>query len=120
MHNSDIYREIERMGFRKEIIIADGVEAKSIEHLRNLGLPRVKGSKKGRDSINAGIQFVQDFKIYIHPRCPNFLMEISNYSWDKDKFGKSINKPVDDFNHLMDAMRYALEDYMRESSLSFD
>lgn len=117
MHNSDIYREIERMGFWKEIIIADGVEAKSIEHLRNLGLPRVKGSKKGRDSINAGIQFVQDFKIYIHPRCPNFLMEISNYSWDKDKFGKSINKPVDDFNHLMDAMRYALEDYMRGNKL---
>lgn len=113
MHNSDIYREIEKMGFRKEIIIADGVEAKSIEHLKNLGLPRVKGSKKGRDSINAGIQFVQDFKIYIHPRCSNFLTEISNYAWDKDKFGKAINKPIDDFNHLMDAMRYALEDYMR-------
>lgn len=113
MQNTAIYNEIERMGFRKELIIADSAEAKSIDHLRSLGLSRVKGSKKGKDSVNAGIQFIQDFKIIIHPRCSNFLTEISNYSWDKDKFGKAINKPVDDFNHLMDAMRYALEDYMR-------
>lgn len=115
MQNTAIYNEIEKMGFRKELIIADSAEAKSIEHLRSLGLSRIKGSKKGKDSVNAGIQFIQDFKIYIHPRCCNFLTEISNYAWDKDKFGKAINKPIDDFNHLMDAMRYALEDYMRNS-----
>ena len=117
MHNTDIFREIERMGFKKEIIVADCQEAKSIDHLKSLGLYRIKGSKKGKDSINAGIQFIQDFKIFIHPRCVNFLTEISNYAWDKDKFGKSINKPIDDFNHLMDAMRYALEDYMRNNSV---
>lgn len=117
MQNTAIYNEIERMGFRKELIIADSAEAKSIDHLRSLGLSRVKGSKKGKDSVNAGIQFIQDFKIIIHPRCSNFLTEISNYSWDKDKFGKAINKPVDDFNHLMDAMRYALEDYMRNNKV---
>ena len=117
MHNTDIFMEIERMGFKKEIIVADCQEAKSIDHLKGLGLYRIKGSKKGKDSINAGIQFIQDFKIFIHPRCVNFLTEISNYAWDKDKFGKSINKPIDDFNHLMDAMRYALEDYMRNNSV---
>ena len=117
MHNTDIFMEIERMGFKKEIIVADCQEAKSIDHLTGLGLYRIKGSKKGKDSINAGIQFIQDFKIFIHPRCVNFLTEISNYAWDKDKFGKSINKPIDDFNHLMDAMRYALEDYMRNNSV---
>lgn len=115
MHNTDIFMKIERMGFKKEIIVADCQEAKSIDHLKGLGLYRIKGSKKGKDSINAGIQFIQDFKIFIHPRCVNFLTEISNYAWDKDKFGKSINKPIDDFNHLMDAMRYALEDYMRNN-----
>ena len=47
----------------------------------------------------------------------NFLIEISNYAWDKDKFGKAVNNPIDDFNHLMDAMRYALEDYMRNNSV---
>lgn len=117
MHNTDIFKEIERMGFKKEIIVADSAEPKSIDHLKGLGLYRIKASKKGKDSINAGIQFVQDFKIFIHPGCVNFLTEISNYAWDKDKFGKSINKPIDDFNHLMDAMRYALEDYMRNNSV---
>ena len=117
MQNTSIYSSIEKLGFKKEIIVADSAEPKSIDHLKSLGLYRIKGSKKGKDSINAGIQFIQDFKIFIHPRCVNFLTEISNYAWDKDKFGKSINKPIDDFNHLMDAMRYALEDYMRNNSV---
>ena len=118
LQNTAIYRNIEKLGFKKEIIVADSEEPKSIEHLRSLGLTRIKASKKGKDSINAGIQFIQDFKIFIHPRCVNFLTEISNYAWDKDKFGKSVNKPIDDFNHLMDAMRYALEDYMRNNRMT--
>ena len=65
MQNTVIYRSIEKLGFRKEIITADSEEPKSIEHLRGLGLLRIKASKKGKDSINAGIQFIQDFKIFI-------------------------------------------------------
>ena len=118
LQNTAIYRNIEKLGFKKEIIVADSEEPKSIEHLRGLGLYRIKPSKKGKDSINAGIQFIQDFKIFIHPRCVNFITEISNYAWDKDKFGKALNKPIDDFNHLMDAMRYALEDYMRNNRMT--
>ena len=117
MQNTAIYNNIEKLSFKKEIIVADSAEPKSIDHLKGLGLYRIKASKKGKDSINAGIQFIQDFKIFIHPRCVNFLTEISNYAWDKDKFGKAVNKPIDDFNHLMDAMRYALEDYMRNNSV---
>ena len=117
MQNTAIYSSIEQLGFKKEIIVADSAEPKSIDHLKGLGLYRIKASKKGKDSINAGIQFIQDFKIFIHPRCNNFITEISNYAWDKDKFGKAVNKPIDDFNHLMDAMRYALEDYMRNNSV---
>ena len=112
LQNTVIYQQIEAKGFKKELIIADGAEPKSIDHLKSLGLYRIKGSKKGKDSVNAGIQFIQEFKIIIHPRCNNFITEISNYCWDKDKFDRIINKPIDDFNHLMDAMRYALEDYM--------
>ena len=77
MQNTAIYNNIEKLGFRKEIITADSAEPKSIEQLRGLGLHRIKASKKGKDSINAGIQFIQDFKIYIHPRCANFITEIS-------------------------------------------
>ena len=65
-----------------------------------------------QDSIRSGIQWIQNLEIIIHPRCANFITEISNYTWDKDKFGKMLDGPIDDFNHLMDAMRYGLEKYI--------
>ena len=114
MQNSDIFKAINNLTFQREIIKADCAEPKSIEELRGLGLQRIKACRKGKDSINNGIQFIQDFKIIIHPRCNNFLKEISTYCWDKDKLDNPINKPVDDGNHLMDAMRYALEDYIKK------
>lgn len=72
---------------------------------------KIKAHKKkiDKDSILNGIDRIQDYELIVHPRCKNFLVEIYNYTWAKDKFGRAINKPIDDFNHLMDAMRYALE-----------
>lgn len=113
MSNERIYKQISEMGYAKEKIIADGAEPKSNDRLVTLGLRRVIGSKKGKDSINNGIDFIQDYEIIIHPRCVNFITEISNYQWAKDKFGNKLNKPEDYFNHLMDAMRYALEEYIK-------
>ena len=112
MSNKRISERIIEMGYRKEHITADSAEPKSIDELSGLGL-RIKGAEKGKDSILNGIQWIQDLEIIIHPRCVNFLTEISNYTWDKDKFDKKLNKPIDDFNHLMDAMRYALEKYIK-------
>lgn len=112
MSNKDIYKEIKALGYSKERITADSAEPKSINELNELGL-RVKAAKKGKDSILNGIQWIQDLEIIIHPRCNNFLTEISNYQWAEDKFGQRLNKPVDDFNHLIDAMRYAVEDYIQ-------
>lgn len=109
LSNKRIWENISAMGYAKEHVTADSAEPKSIDELKGLGM-RVKGAKKGKDSITNGIQWIQDLEIIIHPRCTNFITEISNYQWDKDKFGKAINRPIDDFNHLMDAMRYALED----------
>ena len=109
LSNRAIYQNIVNMGYTKENITADSAEPKSIDELRNLGLYRVSAANKGKDSINNGIQYIQDFEIIIHPRCVNFLTEISNYTWDKDKFGNKLNKPIDDFNHLLDAFRYAME-----------
>ena len=99
------------MGYAKERVTADSAEPKSIDELKGLGL-RVSPAKKGKDSILNGVQWIQDLNIIINPRCVNFITEISNYTWDKDKFGNALNKPIDDFNHLMDAMRYALEQYI--------
>ena len=111
MSNEDIKDRVSEMGYSKERIKADSAEPKSIAYLRKAGLTRIRAAKKGPDSIRAGISIIQDYKIIIHPRCVNFITEISNYTWDKDKFDNAINKPIDDFNHLMDAMRYAMEDF---------
>lgn len=112
LSNKAIYERIYEKGYVKEHITADSAEPKSIDELRGLGLYRIKGAQKGKDSIMNGIQFIQDYEIIIDPRCVNFLTEISNYTWDEDKFGNKQNKPIDDFNHLMDAMRYAVEQYI--------
>lgn len=114
MSNKKIADTINEMGYRKERITADSAEPKSIDELKGYGL-RVKGAEKGKDSISNGIQWIQDLEIIIHPRCVNFLTEISNYTWDKDKFNNKLNKPIDDFNHLMDAMRYALEKFIKNN-----
>ncbi len=117
LSNKNIYKEIEKMGYRKERIIADSAEPKSIDELKDLGLYRISPAKKGKDSILNGVQFIQNFEIIVHPRCVNFMTEITNYQWAKDKFNKAINEPIDDFNHLQDAMRYAIEPYTRNKGL---
>lgn len=109
MSNERIAERITEMGYAKEVITADSAEPKSIDRLRTLGLRRVRAAQKGKDSILNGIDRIQDYELIVHPRCKNFLVEIYNYTWAKDRFGRTINKPIDDFNHLMDAMRYALE-----------
>jgi len=114
LSNQRIADRINEMGYSKERITADSAEPKSIDELKGLGI-RAHGAAKGKDSIQNGIQWIQDLEIIIHPRCVNFLTEISNYTWDTDKFGAKLNVPIDDFNHLMDAMRYALEKYIKNN-----
>lgn len=121
MSNEDIASALIRAGYAKEYITADSAEPKSIDRLYTLGISHITSARKGKDSINNGIDFLQDYKIIVHPKCVNFLTEISNYTWDTDKkTGNKLNKPIDDFNHLMDAMRYAVEKYAVGSTYSFD
>ncbi len=117
--NRAISEKITQMGYAKERIKADCAEPKSIDELRAYGIRHIKPARKGKDSINNGIQYIQGYQIIIHPRCTNFITEISNYTWQKDKFGTTGNRPIDDFNHLMDAMRYALEDILVGPTYSF-
>lgn len=120
MSNERIAEKVSQMGYRKERIRAEAAEPKSIDRLYELGLSRIQKARKGKDSINNGIDYLQDYHMIVHPRCVNFITEISNYTWDTDtKTGKRLNKPIDDFNHLMDAMRYAMEDLSRGSAFSF-
>ena len=121
MSNEAIHTEVVNMGYAKEKIRADCAEPKSIDRLRDLGLVNIRAARKGKDSVRNGIDYLQDFQIIVHPRCVNFITEISNYTWDTDtKTGKRLNVPVDDFNHLMDAMRYGCEDFIKGETFTFD
>ncbi|MCL2036511.1 MAG: PBSX family phage terminase large subunit [Oscillospiraceae bacterium] len=108
MSNREIAERITAMGYGKERIYADSAEPKSIDELRLRGLSRIDAARKGADSVNHGIQFIQAHKIVIHPRCVNFMKEVSNYSFTTNPLGFRTNIPSGKYNHLMDAMRYGL------------
>ena len=112
LSNRRIFERITELGYAKERITADSAEPKSIDELKGYGL-RVYPAKKGKDSVLNGIQWIQDLTIIVHPRCVSFLTEIGSYTWKDDKFGKKLNEPNDEANHLMDAMRYALEMHIK-------
>lgn len=107
--NDEIAKNIADMGYSKEIIIADSAEPKSIADLRRHGLRKVVKADKGKDSIMHGIQYIQQFTIFVHPKCTNAINELSNYVWAKDKNDEPMNKPIDEYNHFLDALRYSLE-----------
>lgn len=109
MTNQQIAQAIKAKGYDKCLIIADSSEPKSIEEVRQFGIQRIRPAKKGPDSVRAGIQKIQDYHIYVHPRCSSTLVEFNNYVWDKDKDGRVLNVPMDAYNHAMDAFRYSAE-----------
>lgn len=89
-------------------IVCDSAESKSIYELRQYGVNAV-GAKKGKDSIWHGIQWLQQQRIIIDSSCVNTKNEFMQYQWGKDKDGNSTKQPVDKFNHIIDALRYAYE-----------
>jgi len=109
--NKKIYEEIKYRGHKDSKIGADSADPRTINELNLLGLSRIYGAKKPAGSVLAGIQKLQGYKIFIHPRCPNAIVEMSNYVWDTERAtGKVLNAPIDDYNHLLDALRYGSED----------
>lgn len=108
--NQQIAEIITSMGFSKSTIIADSAEPKSVAEIRKCGILRIKESAKGKDSIIHGIQRLQGYNLIVHPSCQNIITELENYSWIKDKAtGEYTNKPIDMFNHSLDALRYSLQ-----------
>lgn len=88
-------------------IYADSAEPKSIEELRRQGL-NVIGAEKGKDSIMYGINLMQQKKMYVTKDSLNIIKELRNYTWATDKEGEDLNKPIDAYNHSIDAIRYML------------
>ena len=105
LSNSEVIDMFKNMD--RKLIIADNNEPKSIADLKMAGL-MIMPCEKGKDSVLNGIQFVQDQRISITKRSLNLIKEYRNYLWMTDKDGKTINEPSDIFNHLMDALRYAI------------
>lgn len=108
MTNDDIANMLIYKQLHKYDIVADSAEPKTIEELRRKGIRRIRGARKGKDSINAGIKKIQEYKVIIHPSCTNTIIEFSNYVWDK-KDGNLTDKAIDDYCHIIDALRYSLE-----------
>lgn len=111
MTNEDIYNMYVEKHVAGERIVCDSSEPKSIEELKRLGCKRVIGATKGKDSIINGIQLLQQYEIIIHPSCVMIQEELKNYTWIKDKSTNTyINKPIDKYNHGLDALRYSVMD----------
>lgn len=110
--NKDIYDRLHAQTGSAEII-ADSAEPKSIEELKRLGL-YVEGAEKGADSIKNGIDVLKRYKLNVTRDSTNLRTELTRYIWKVDKkSGKSLNIPIDAWNHLIDPLRYVALNKLR-------
>ena len=116
MTTDDIFKMIVNADMQNAAITADSAEQRLIAELQAKGVRRLVSSIKGKGSINAGIDFMKQFKIYIHPSCIRTIEEFDTYIYKQDKDGKWLNEPIDSNNHIIDAIRYALERYHIQTS----
>ena len=106
--NSDLIGILPSIGIVRNYsqLIADSAEPKSIEDLYRAGY-NIKAADKGPDSVRKGIDTIKGFTVHVTKRSVNLIKELRNYSWVTDKEGKATNKPIDAYNHAIDAARYA-------------
>lgn len=98
---------------RDSIVVADSAEPKSIDEIKAYGVSIIP-AEKGKDSVNNGIQLVQDQRISVTKRSINIIKEYRNYLWETDKDGKILNEPDHLWSHSMDAIRYALSSIIKK------
>lgn len=110
-------REIAEMMKNEEqaLVIADSAEPKSIDEIRSYGI-NIRPANKGSGSIIQGIQYVQDQRISVTQRSANLIREYRNYLWATDRNGKILNVPESGNDHCLDAVRYALEGFSKNSN----
>lgn len=110
--NTELIKEADAVHNKAYPIVGDASEPSRIKEFQQAGY-RISSAKKGPGSIKAGIDYIRGRKIVIHPDCVNFLKEITHYQYKQDKHGNVLEEPVDAMNHLLDALRYSLEDLSR-------
>lgn len=111
MLTDEIYQMYIDKGLKNAEIVADSAEKRLITEIKRKGISNIKPSVKGQGSIMQGVQFIQGFKIYVHPSCEHTIEELNTYTFDQDKDGNWLNKPIDENNHILDALRYSLEKF---------
>ena len=106
MTNQDIGNELKRLGLdRRDEIWCDSAEPKSIEELHRMGF-NTKKTYKG--AINISIDMIRRYKLHVTTSSINLIKELRNYKYIEDKNGQLTNKPIDAFNHAIDALRYSI------------
>lgn len=121
MTTDEIYEMLSEKNMLKASITGDSAEPRLISELRSKGVKGLRPSIKGKGSILHGIQFLQGFNIYIHPSLTNTIEEFNTYTWKQDKnTGKWLNEPIDENNHIIDALRYSVERYHIERNDNSD
>ena len=106
--NQDISSKMEALGVSKSaLIVAYSAEPKSIEELRRLRWT-IDGVKKGKDSVMFGINLLKGYAINVHASSVNLIKELEQYKWKVNKNGDSLNVPIDEYNHAIDALRYLI------------
>lgn len=118
MSNLEIADEIKKMLAHKTVTIADSAEPKSIDYIAGKQV-KIKGAMKGQDSIRTGIDFLLEYEIIVNAHLVEFMTEFNNYCWATDTNGKPTNKPVDEFNHFIDALRYSVEPLIKKRPRGF-
>ncbi|QKJ28484.1 terminase [Mucilaginibacter mali] len=111
--NPDISNRLSNSSVSKKTpIIADSAEPKSIEELRRMGW-NISGAIKGPDSVNLSIDILKRYRLNITRNSVNLVNELSRYKWRTDRNGRTLNEPVDAFNHLIDPLRYVALNKLR-------
>lgn len=114
---SEIAAAIDKLQLKKTKIYVDSAEPRSIQFLKNEGINAV-GCTKGKDSVKAGLMFLQDNLIIVHPSCRNFIMELENFSYIKSKqTGEWTEDTTHEYSHAIDACRYAYSDIYTNTKL---
>src|SRR5699024_8047796 len=108
-------------GVERHAVRADNARPESISYLKRNGIPRIEACKKGKGSVEDGVEFIKSFKqVVIHPRCTNTINEFALYSYKIDRHsGDILPVIVDANNHAIDSLRYALEPLMRRNTYSW-
>ena len=114
---SELIAAIDGMGLRKAKIFVDSAEPRSIQFFKKEGINAI-GCTKGKDSVKAGLMFLQDHLIIVHPQCQNFITELENFSYIKSKVtGEWTEDTTHEWSHAIDACRYGYSDIYTQTKL---